>query len=206
MELSVAAARGELPDSEKVSKAQMGAYFGAMTLRANCFPPPTRWSEGEQKAMAALWPALYKHLPEEVLFLADPEGTIMGGSSHVGPMFSGKSPPDVRLVGALREVLVGGHLGHEEVVMLLKRVLPLQGPKGDVSDALLAAFMICSRMNGETDRELKAYCMAFDDELGIFFSLAQLKFVECEVLGCLWSFGFVFTYLKQFNLLQFQIY
>jgi hypothetical protein len=43
----VAAARGELPDSEKVSKAQMGAYFGAMTLRANCFPLPTRWSEAE---------------------------------------------------------------------------------------------------------------------------------------------------------------
>lgn len=160
----MAAARGELPDSEKVSHAQMGAYFGAMTLRANCFPPPTRWSEGEQKAMSTFWPALYRCLPEEVLFLADPEGTIMGGSK--GPLFSGNSPPDVRLVGALREILVGGHLGHEEVVMLLKRVLPLEGPKSEVSDALLAAFLICARMNGETDRELKAYCMAFDDELG----------------------------------------
>lgn len=165
-----AAARGELPDMEKVSKAQMGAYFGAMTLRANCFPHPTRWSEGEQKAMSEFWPILYKCLPQEVLFLADPEGTIMGGSSQFGPMFSGRTPPDIRLVGALREVLAGGHLGHEEVVMLLKRVLPLQGPGGDVSDALLAALLICSRMNGETSRELKAYCMAFDDELGTHLS------------------------------------
>ncbi|XP_024387139.1 uncharacterized protein [Physcomitrium patens] len=157
--------RGELPDSEKVSKAQLGAFFGAMTLRANCFPPPTRWSDGERKAMSELWPALSKCLPEEVLFLADPEGSIMGEPSDVGPNFSGKSPPDVQLVSALRRVMGGGHLEQEELANLLRGVLPLQGPKGEVSDALLAAFMICSRMNGETEGELNAYCMAFDDEL-----------------------------------------
>lgn len=163
------AARGELPKKEKVSKAQMGAFFGAMTLRANCFPTPTQWSEGESKAMNELWPALFNTLPREILFLADPEGTIMGGASPVGPTFAGRTAPDVRLVGALREVLMGGHLGYEEVVMLLKDVLPLRRSGGldEVSDALLAAFMICERMNGETDRELKAYCMAFDDELGM---------------------------------------
>lgn len=166
MDISVTAAKGELPDSEKVSKAQMGAFFGAMTLRANCFALPTQWSEGERKAMFELWPALCECLPEEVLFLADPEGTIMGGSSSAGSRFSGKSTADAQLVSALREVTMGRHLQYEELTMLLKCVLPLQGPKGEVSDALLAAFMICSRMIGETDKELEAYCMTFDEELG----------------------------------------
>lgn len=162
--------RRELPDEEKVSEAQMGAFFGAMTLRANAFPRETQWSEGERKALTEMWPYLYEKLPREVLFLADPEGTIMGGLSPVGPTFVGSRDADVRLVGALREILVGGHLGFEEVVMLLKDVLPRRGPEAgslvEVSDALLAAFMICQRMNIETDRELKAYCMAFDNELG----------------------------------------
>ena len=165
----VSAAKGELPAEEKVSKAQMGAFFGAMTLRANCFPAPTQWSAGERKAMNELWPSLSQSLPHEILFLADPEGTLMGGSSsEIGPKFSGQSAPDTCLVGALREVLYGRHLGYEEVTKLLKDVLPLTRPgsSNGVSDALLAAFMICSRMNGETDKELEAYCMAFDDELG----------------------------------------
>jgi hypothetical protein len=165
----VSAAKGELPAEEKVSKAQMGAFFGAMTLRANCFPAPTQWSAGERKAMNELWPSLSQILPHEILFLVDPEGTLMGGSSSdIGPKFSGQSAPDTCLVGALREVLYGRHLGYEEVTKLLKDVLPLTRPgsSNGVSDALLAAFMICSRMNGETEKELEAYCMAFDDELG----------------------------------------
>ncbi len=169
------AVSGELPDEEKVSEAQMGAFFGAMTLRANAFPRETQWSEGERKALTEMWPYLYEKLPREVLFLADPEGTIMGGLSPVGPTFVGSRDADVRLVGALREILVGGHLGFEEVVMLLKDVLPRRGLEAgslvEVSDALLAAFMICQRMNIETDRELKAYCMAFDNELGQFLSM-----------------------------------
>ncbi|KAG0631641.1 hypothetical protein M758_1G269100 [Ceratodon purpureus] len=159
-------AKGELPASEKASKAQMGAFFGAMTLRKNCFANKTQWSEGEQKAMSELWPALCECLPAEVLFLADPEGTIMGGSSNVGPKFSGSTPSDALLVSGLRKVMTGSHLEKEELTTLLERILPLQGPNGDVSDALLAAFMICSRMLGETDRELDAYCMTFDEELG----------------------------------------
>lgn len=178
MGMSVTAAKGELSNSEKVSKAQMGAFFGAMTLRANCFALPTQWSEGERKAMSELWPALCQCLPEEVLFLADPEGTIMGEPS-VGPKFSGNSPADALLVSALRQLVVGRHLEHEKLTELLQTVLPLQGPKGEVSDALLAAFMICSRMLGETDRELEAYCMTFDEELGkAFLSLSIELFVQ----------------------------
>jgi hypothetical protein len=40
-----------------------------------------------------------------------------------------------------------------------------ENPHG-ASEALLAAFLIGQRMNRETDRELKAYCLAFDDEIG----------------------------------------
>lgn len=76
----------------------------------------------------------------------------------------------MRLVGALREVLAGGHLGYEEVQGVLKDVLPLKstedGTSTGVSESLLSALLIGQRMNRETDRELKAYCLAFDDELG----------------------------------------
>jgi len=78
------------------------------------------------------------------------------------------------LVGALREVLAGDHLGFEEVQGVLKDVLPIQEgdekPQG-VSDAVLSAFLIGQRMNRETDRELKAYCLAFDDEIGMNLNL-----------------------------------
>ncbi|KAL3695642.1 hypothetical protein R1sor_009718 [Riccia sorocarpa] len=162
--------KGELPEDDyPVSAAQMGAFFGAMTLRSNSFPAPTQWSEGEKKAMNELWPSLLQHLPEDVLFLADPEGTIFGEVNSKGPRFQGRGPAEMRLVGALREVLMGGHLGFEEVLGLLKDILPLKryDPANDaVSHALVAAFFIVQRMNKETDRELKAYCMAFDEELG----------------------------------------
>lgn len=35
-----------------------------------------------------------------------------------------------------------------------------------MSDALLSAYLMCVRMNRETDRELKAFCLAFDQETG----------------------------------------
>ncbi|KAG6554737.1 hypothetical protein Mapa_003756 [Marchantia paleacea] len=162
--------KGELPEEERpVSAAQMGAFFGAMTLRSNSFPAPTQWSEGERKSLNELWPSLVQYLPEDVLFLADPEGTIFGEVNSKGPRFQGRGPAEMRLVGALREVLMGGHLGFEEVLGLLRDILPLKrydaGANG-VSHALVGAFLIVQRMNKETDRELKAYCMAFDEELG----------------------------------------
>lgn len=163
----VQSAKGEL--EHRVSEAQLGAFFGAMTIRANSFPPKTRWSTGEWKAMKQFWPCLLEVLPPDLLFLADPEGTLMEGLPSSGLSFIGRGPAEMRLVGALREVLHGGHLGFEEVVGLLRDILPLhdngEGSK-DVSTSLVAAFLIGQRMNGETDRELKAYCLAFDDELG----------------------------------------
>ena len=51
---------------------------------------------------------------------------------------------------------------------LLRDVLPPGGGEGGTGgeegvDALLAAYLIGVRMNRETDRELKAFCLAFDD-------------------------------------------
>ncbi|KAL2343071.1 hypothetical protein Fmac_004356 [Flemingia macrophylla] len=162
-------ARGEMKDEDEVSKAQLGAFFSGMTIRANAFPEATQWSEGETRAMKTFWPLLVRVLPPDVIFIADPEGLMMGVGSSIGRQYVGNGTSEMRLVGALREVLAGGHLGFEEVQGVLKDVLPLQegdeNPQG-VSEALLSAFLIGQRMNRETDRELKAYCLAFDDEIG----------------------------------------
>ncbi|GMN19556.1 hypothetical protein TIFTF001_046962, partial [Ficus carica] len=158
-------ARGDLKDEEEVSKAQLGAFFAAMTIRANAFPEATQWSEGETRAMNTFWPLLVRALPSDVIFIADPEGSIMGLGSSIGPQYVGNCSSEMRLVGALREVLAGGHLGFEEVQGVLRDALPLETGTG-VSESLLSAFLIGQRMNRETDRELKAYCLAFDDELG----------------------------------------
>lgn len=165
-------AKGELKDEEEVSRSQLGAFFSAMTIRANVFPEATQWSEGEKKAMTTFWPLLVRVLPPDVIFIADPEGSIMGGSS-IGPQFVGKGSSEMRLVGALREILAGGHLGYEEVQGVMRDVLPLKTEShmsSGVSHSLLSAFLIGQRMNRETDRELKAHCLAFDDESGEFFS------------------------------------
>lgn len=160
-------ARGELENEEEVSKAQLGAFFAGMTIRANAFPEATQWSEGERRAMNLYWPRLVRALPPDVIFIADPEGSLMGVASSVGPQFVGNGTGEMRLVGALREVLAGGHLGYEEVQGVLREILPLDnGKSAGVSESLLAAFLIGQRMNRETNRELKAYCLAFDDELG----------------------------------------
>lgn len=115
--------------------------------------------------MNLFWPQLIQSLPPDVIFIADPEGTIMGIGNL--PCYVGKGTTEMRLVGDLREVLAGGHLGYEEVKGVLRDVLPLEDNKSQgVNESLLAAFLIGQRMNRETDRELKAYCLAFDDVLG----------------------------------------
>lgn len=167
---SVLVARGELKDEDRVSRAQLGAFFAAMTIRANAFPEATQWSEGERRAMNTFWPHLVRALPPDVIFLADPEGSIMGVTNSIGPQYVGNGTGGMRLVGALREILAGGHLGYEEVKGVLRDVLPLtmeDSKASGVCESLLSAFLIGQRMNRETDRELKAYCLAFDDEFGM---------------------------------------
>ncbi|CAI7812240.1 unnamed protein product, partial [Closterium sp. NIES-53] len=164
--------KGELPPSDRVSRAQMGAFFAGMTVRANCFPPPTQWSEGERRALVDMWPALRYHLPRDVLFLADPQGSIFNDALPVGPTFNGHgSEQEAQVVGDLRDILFGVHLGFQETMSLLQNLLPMKGGSaeeggGAVCDALVAAYLIAVRMNRETDRELKAFCLAFDQEMG----------------------------------------
>lgn len=162
-------AKGELEDEEYVSKAQLGAFFAAMSIRACAFPEETQWSEGERRAMNHYWPQLTRALPPDVIFIADPSGTVMGAGNSTGPQFVGSGTTEMRLVGALREVLAGGHLGYEEVKGVLKDSLQSRledGSTNTVSESLISAFLIGQRMNKETDRELKAYCLSFDDEVG----------------------------------------
>ncbi|XP_047332174.1 anthranilate phosphoribosyltransferase [Impatiens glandulifera] len=160
-------AKGELQAEEQVSKAQLGGFFAAMTIRANVFPEATQWSEGERRAMQTYWPQLVKVLSPDIIFIADPEGSIMGAGNSIGPQYVGNCYNEMRLVGALREILAGGHIGYEEVQGVLKDVLPLKSDdKTSASESLLSAFLIGQRMNRETNRELKAYCLAFDGESG----------------------------------------
>ncbi|GJP55340.1 hypothetical protein CLOM_g14311 [Closterium sp. NIES-68] len=173
LEQILLSAKGELPPSERVSRAQMGAFFAGMTVRANCFPPPTQWTEGERRALDDMWPSLRYHLPRDVLFLADPQGSIFNDALPVGPTFLGfGSEEEAQVVGDLRDILCGVHLGFQETMSLLQSLLPMRGGNGEeegvggVSDALVAAYLIAIRMNRETDRELKAFCLAFDQELG----------------------------------------
>ncbi|KMZ62099.1 hypothetical protein ZOSMA_48G00180 [Zostera marina] len=161
-------AKGELK-KEEASSSQLGAFFAAMTIRANSFPETTQWSEGETNAVNTYWPLLVQVLPPDLIFIADPDGSLMGAGTSIGPQFVGVDSAEMRLVGALREVLAGGHLGYEEVQGIIQDVLPLDPPDAktkNVRDSLFAAFLIGQRMNRETDRELKAYCLALDDELG----------------------------------------
>ncbi|CAN0921332.1 Protein transport protein Sec61 subunit alpha, partial [Linum grandiflorum] len=89
----------------------------------------------------------------------------MSVGNSIRPRFVGNDTTAMRLVGALREVLAGGHIGYEEVQGVLRDVLPLDENENS-KESLVSAFLIGHRMNRETDRELKAYCLAFDDELG----------------------------------------
>ncbi|KAL1815485.1 hypothetical protein ACET3Z_018059 [Daucus carota] len=152
------AAKGELKDDEKVSKAQLGAFFAAMTIRANAFSEPTQWSEGERRAINAYWPHLVRVLSADIIFVADPESSIMGTGNSIGPPYVENGTSDMRLVGALREDVQG----------VLHNVLPLNSENTSAtnSESLLSAFLIGQHMNRETDPELKAYCLAFDNELG----------------------------------------
>ncbi|CAN0858527.1 Protein transport protein Sec61 subunit alpha, partial [Linum grandiflorum] len=119
----------------------------------------------EEQAFKVFDTILRSVLPPDVVFIADLEGSIMSVGNSIGPRFVGNDTTEMRLVGALREVLAGGHVGYEEVQCVLRDVLLLDENENS-KESLVSAFLIGQRMNKETDRELKAYCLAFDDELG----------------------------------------
>ncbi|MBI1929063.1 hypothetical protein HYR99_33060 [Candidatus Poribacteria bacterium] len=133
-------ARGELPDDQMASEAQMGAFFVAMTIRKH-FPEETRWSEAENAAFSKYKADLEQSMPPEIKFIIKPE---------VG--YEATNPQEGIVVEALEKILRGGHLTYEETRRMGEAIL-----NGRVKDALKGAALIGQRMNRETYDEIRGY-------------------------------------------------
>ena len=136
--------RGELPESEAVSAAQMGAFFAAMTLRAY-FPKATQWSPAEQAAFRKYNSALTEQLPPEIQYLMSPENGCVPAN-----------PTEAIVVNALEKILQAKHLGYAETREMCKAIL-----SDDVKPAFKGAALIGQRMNRETYQEVRGYLDAF---------------------------------------------
>ena len=136
--------RGELPESEAASAAQMGAFFAAMTLRAY-FPAETRWSPAEEAAFRKYRSALREQLPPEIQYLLDPECGYVPAN-----------PTEAIVVNALEKILRAKHLSYTETRELCKAIL-----SDDVKPAFKGAALIGQRMNRETYQEVRGYLDAF---------------------------------------------
>lgn len=139
LHLILKSARGEA-EGTPVSAAQMGAFFGAMTLRRS-FAPPTNWNAAEEAAFARYGDALQAELPPEIGFLLRPhiEFTPADGNTSL-------------LVAPLRAILRGAHLSYLETRQVLDIILHQEVPA-----ALAAAVLIGQRMNLESSEESRAY-------------------------------------------------
>ena len=136
--------RGELPPDQAVSEAQMGAFFAAMTIR-NYFPAETQWNASEIEAFEKFKSPLETELPEEILFIMNPD--------------RGYTPLSVEeeiLTRACEKILRGKHLGYSETRAMGESVL-----SENVKSALKAAALIGQRMNRETYDEVRGYLDAF---------------------------------------------
>jgi len=110
LELIFASLKGDLPHTEQVSPAQMGAFFAAMSIRRT-FGARTGWSAAEVEAFDRYGDALRK-MPEDLRFLLG-----------MAPDFSGCDAGEARVVEVLRSILQGGHLCYEEVRGALETML-----------------------------------------------------------------------------------
>ncbi len=140
LELIIKTARDELPRDQKVSKAQMGAFFAAMTLRRS-FPQKTRWSDAEVEAFAGYRADLERWMPPDVKFLIDPSCGYEPANSQ-----------EQIVVSSLKKILRGAHLTYNETRRMGEAIL-----NGQVQDALKAAALIGQRMNRETYDEVRGY-------------------------------------------------
>ena len=156
LELIFASFKGDLPRTEQVSPAQMGAFFAAMSIRRT-FGAQTGWSEAEVEAFDRYGDALGE-MPEDLRFLLG-----------MAPDFAGNVGEE-RVVEALRSVLQGGHLSYEEVRGVLGAMLA-----GAVRPSLMAAFLIGQRMNIENEEEVRAH-------LDAVLPLEQVSALQVEVL------------------------
>ena len=135
---------GKLQVREKVSEAQMGAFFVAMTIR-KYFPEATQWSAAEKAAFQKYQLSLLAHLPEEIQYLINPD------SGYVP-----RNPTEAIVVTALEKILRAKHLSYAETRQMCEAILT-----DDVKPALKAAALIGQRMNRETYEEVRGYLDAF---------------------------------------------
>lgn len=139
LELVFASLKGDLPREERVSEAQMGAFFAAMSIRRK-FGAKTGWSEAEEEAFDRHWGEL-EQMPEDLRFLLDMESD-----------FEGNGEGEAGVVMALRLILRGGHLSYEAARRALGAALA-----GQVRPSLMAALLIGQRMNIEEEEEVRAH-------------------------------------------------
>ena len=140
LELIIGSARAEIPWKQRASRAQMGAFFGAMAIRRG-FGGRTGWSPAERAAFERYGPELDQCLPPEVCFLLHPEKGYKGANRE-----------EEIVAAALSRILVGKHLSYEETRRMLEAILG-----GEVAAALKAAALIGQRMNLENYAELRGY-------------------------------------------------
>ena len=158
LETILRSVRRELPDDQKVSEAQMGAFFAAMTIRKD-FPKKTQWSEAEVAAFDKYRADLEGLMPPEVKFIMQPE---LGHTAA--------NREEAIVVKALEKILRGGHLTYDETRRMGKAIL-----NGDVKGALKGAALIGQRMNLESYEEVRGY-------LDATFSPEQIREVSVESL------------------------
>lgn len=136
--------KGELPEPEAASEAQMGGFFAAMTLRTY-FPKATQWSPAEQAAFRKYNSALTEQLPPEIQYLMNPEYGYVPAN-----------PTEAIVVKALEKILRAKHLSYTETREMCKAIL-----SNDVKPAFKGAALIGQRMNRETYQEVRGYLDAF---------------------------------------------
>jgi anthranilate phosphoribosyltransferase len=130
---------GRLRASEAASRAQIGAFLGAMTLREQ-FQPTTAWSDAEKLAMRRHADNLQSVDPATRFLLSPTAPTVF------------EDETDKVLADALSLILRGRHLTYQQTRSALSAVMSTSG-----DDALKAAILIGQRMNHESDEEFRAY-------------------------------------------------
>ena len=146
LELIAGSARAEIPWERRASRAQMGAFFGAMSIRRG-FGEKTGWSTAERAAFENYGPELEQCLPPEVRFLLHPENG-----------YKGVNREEEIVAAALAKILEGKHLSYEETRRMLEAIL-----RGKVAAALKAAALIGQRMNLENYDEVRGYLDAVEE-------------------------------------------
>ena len=140
LEIILRSVKGELPEDQAVSEAQMGAFFAAMTIRKG-FPKKTQWSEAEIAAFDKYRSDLERLMPPAIRFIMQPE---LG--------YTDANPEESIVVDALEKILRGGHLSYNETRQMGKAIL-----NGKVNGALKGAALIGQRMNLESYDEVRGY-------------------------------------------------